>query len=414
VGIIVQKFGGTSVADATKIKNVAKRVVQTHDEGHRVVVVVSAMGDTTDRLESLAYEISANPLERELAMLLSTGEQVSIALLAMAVSELGHEAISLTGTQVGIITGGFYSEARIQSINQGRILSELDRGKIVILAGYQGVTIDNEITTLGRGASDTTAVAVAATLGADRCDIYTDVDGVYTADPRIVPNARKLDRITHDEMLEMARLGAKVLHSRSVELAKKFDVHLCVRSSFTEAEGTIVEKESEMIEEVIVSGVTSDKDQAKVSLLGVPDTPGIAARIFQEIADAHINIDMIIQNVSHEGTTDISFTVAKKDLESTLKTAEMLKAKIGCQNISTDKNIAKVSAIGIGMKSHVGIAARMFRALADEGINIQTISTSEIKISCVIDDRETECAVRAIHDRFELGNTSNESVGIQG
>ena len=414
MGIIVQKFGGTSVADATKIKNVAKRVVQTHDEGHRVVVVVSAMGDTTDRLESLAYEISANPLERELAMLLSTGEQVSIALLAMAVSELGHEAISLTGTQVGIITGGFYSEARIQSINQGRILSELDRGKIVILAGYQGVTIDNEITTLGRGASDTTAVAVAATLGADRCDIYTDVDGVYTADPRIVPNARKLDRITHDEMLEMARLGAKVLHSRSVELAKKFDVHLCVRSSFTEAEGTIVEKESEMIEEVIVSGVTSDKDQAKVSLLGVPDTPGIAARIFQEIADAHINIDMIIQNVSHEGTTDISFTVAKKDLESTLKTAEMLKAKIGCQDISTDKNIAKVSAIGIGMKSHVGIAARMFRALADEGINIQTISTSEIKISCVIDDRETECAVRAIHDRFELGNTSNESVGIQG
>ena len=413
MGIIVQKFGGTSVADATKIKNVAKRVVQTHNEGHHVVVVVSAMGDTTDRLEGLAYEISTNPLERELAMLLSTGEQVSIALLAMAVSDLGHQAISLTGTQVGIITGGFYSEARIQSINQGRILSELDRGKIVILAGYQGVTIDNEITTLGRGASDTTAVAVAATLGADRCDIYTDVDGVYTADPRIVPNARKLNRITHDEMLEMARLGAKVLHSRSVELAKKFDVHLCVRSSFTETEGTIVVKENEMIEEVIVSGVTSDKDQAKVSLLGVPDTPGIAARIFQEIADAHINTDVIIQNVSHEGTTDISFTVAKKDLEATLKTAEMLKAKIGCQNISTDKNIAKVSAIGIGMKSHVGIAARMFRALADEGINIQMISTSEIKISCVIGDKETERAVRAIHDRFELGNTSHESVGVQ-
>jgi aspartate kinase len=414
VGIIVQKFGGTSVADAAKVRNVANRVVRMHDAGHHVVVVVSAMGDTTDRLIRLANEISENPPERELDMLLSTGEQVSIALLAMAVSELDHQAISLTGTQVGIITDGFYSNAKIQSINQTRILSELEQGKIVILAGFQGITIDNEITTLGRGASDTTAVAVAATLGADRCDIYTDVDGVYTADPRIVPNARKLDRITHDEMLEMARLGAKVLHSRSVELAKKFDVHLCVRSSFTEAEGTIVEKESEMIEEVIVSGVTSDKDQAKVSLLGVPDTPGIAARIFQEIADAHINIDMIIQNVSHEGTTDISFTVAKKDLESTLKTAEMLKAKIGCQNISTDKNIAKVSAIGIGMKSHVGIAARMFRALADEGINIQTISTSEIKISCVIDDRETECAVRAIHDRFELGNTSNESVGIQG
>lgn len=414
MGIIVQKFGGTSVADATKIKNVAKRIVQTRDEGHRVAVVVSAMGDTTDRLENLAYEISANPPERELAMLMSTGEQVSIALLAMAVSELGHRAISLTGTQVGIMTGGFYSEARIQSINRGRILSELEQGKIVILAGYQGVTIDNEITTLGRGASDTTAVAVAATLDANRCDIYTDVDGVYTADPRIVSNARKLDQITHDEMLEMARLGAKVLHSRSVELAKKFDVNLCVRSSFTETEGTIVVKEGEMIEEVVVSGVTSDKDQAKVSLLGVPDTPGVAARIFQEIADTHINIDMIIQNISHEGTTDISFTVSKKDLDSTLKIAEILKAKIGCQNISTDKNIAKVSAIGIGMKSHVGIAARMFRALADEGINIQMISTSEIKISCVIDDREAEHAVRVIHDRFELGNTSDENVGIQG
>jgi aspartate kinase len=413
VGVIVQKFGGSSVADATKIKNVAKRIIRMHEEGYRVVVVVSAMGDTTDRLTQLAHEISANPPERELAMLLSTGEQVSIALLAMAVSELGYQSISLTGTQVGIITGGFYSEARIQSISHERILSELDQGKIVILAGFQGVSIDNEITTLGRGASDTTAVAVSATLGADGCDIYTDVDGVYTADPRIVPNARKLDQITYDEMLEMARLGAKVLHSRSVELAKKFDVHLCVRSSFTEAEGTTVVKESEMIEEVVVSGVTSDKDQAKVSLLGVPDIPGIAARIFQEVADAHINIDMIIQNVSHEGTTDVSFTVAKQGLEATLKIAETLKAKIGCQSVTTDKDIAKVSAVGIGMKSHVGIAARMFRALADEGINIQMISTSEIKISCVIDDRETERAVRAIHDKFELGRASHENVGIQ-
>ncbi|MCZ6678120.1 MAG: aspartate kinase [Candidatus Poribacteria bacterium] len=405
--IIVQKFGGSSVADAGKIRNVAKRVVRTHEAGHPVVVVVSAMGDTTDRLTQLAGEISANPPERELDMLLSTGEQVSIALLAMAVSELGYQAISLTGTQVGIMTDGFYSNARIKSINEARILSELDQGKIVILAGFQGVTIDNEITTLGRGASDTTAVAIAATLGADRCDIYTDVDGVYTADPCIVPNARKLNQITYDEMLEMARLGARVLHSRSVELAKKFNVHLCVRSSFSEAEGTIVVKEQEMIEEVVVSGVTSDKDQAKVSLLGVPDKPGIAARIFQELADAGINIDMIIQNASQQGATDISFTVTKKDLDTTLKTTEQLKTKIGCQSISTDHNIGKISAVGIGMKSHTGIAARMFRALADEGINIQMISTSEIKISCVIDEEQTERAVRAVHDKFELGGASS-------
>lgn len=405
--IIVQKFGGTSVADATKIKHVAKRIVRTHEEGHPVVVVVSAMGDTTDRLNQLAHEISATPPERELDMLLSTGEQVSIALLAMAVSRLGYQAISLTGTQVGIITDGFYSNARIKSINGERILSELDREKIVILAGFQGITIDNEITTLGRGASDTTAVAVAATLGAYRCEIYTDVDGVYTADPRMVPNARKRDEITYDEMLEMARLGAKVLHSRSVELAKKFSVHLCVRSSFSEAEGTMVVKEDEMIEEVVVSAVTSDKDQAKVSLLGVPDTPGIAAHIFQAVADAHISIDIIIQTANQEGTADISFTVAEKDLQETLKISEGLKNEIGFTGVSPDKNIAQVSLVGIGMKSHVGIAARMFQALADESINIQMISTSEITISCVIDEGETERAVVAVHDRFELGGASS-------
>jgi aspartate kinase len=404
VGIIVQKFGGTSVADAEKVKNAAKRVVRTHEAGNRVVVVVSAMGDTTNRLIRLANEVSENPPERELDMLLSTGEQVSIALLAMAVSELGYQAISLTGTQVGILTDGFYSQARIRSINETRIRSELEQGKIVILAGFQGVTIDNEITTLGRGASDTTAVAVAATLGADLCEICTDVDGVYTADPRTVPNARKLNQITYDEMLEMARLGARVLHSRSVELAKKFSVPLHVRSSFSEDKGTTVVKDSEMIEEVVISGVASDSDQAKVSLFGVPDIPGTAARIFQEIADANINIDMIIQNASQDGTTDISFTVAKNDLNTTLQTTERLKTEIGCRSISTDKNIAKVSAIGIGMKSHVGIAARMFRALADEGINIQMISTSEIKISCVIEDQHAERAVRAIHDKFELGH----------
>jgi aspartate kinase len=408
VGIIVQKFGGTSVADAAKVRNVANRVVRMHDAGHHVVVVVSAMGDTTDRLIRLANEISENPPERELDMLLSTGEQVSIALLAMAVSELDHQAISLTGTQVGIITDGFYSNAKIQSINQTRILSELEQGKIVILAGFQGITIDNEITTLGRGASDTTAVAVAATLGADLCEICTDVDGVYTADPRVVEDARKLPQITYDEMLEMARLGARVLHSRSVELAKKFDVPLHVRSSFSTDEGTIVVKESEMIEEVVISGVTSDRDQAKISLHGVSDTPGVAAIVFQEIADANINIDMIIQNTGQDGTTDISFTVAEADLDATLKIAEGFKEQVGCRSISTNKNIAKVSTIGIGMKSHVGIAARMFRALADLGINIQMISTSEIKISCVIDKEQAAPAVRAIHDRFELGHPSHQ------
>ena len=408
MGIIVQKFGGTSVAEAAKVRNVANRVVRMHDAGHRVVVVVSAMGDTTDQLIRLANEISENPPERELDMLLSTGEQVSIALLAMAVSELEHEAISLTGTQVGIITDGFYSNAKIQSINETRILSELEQGKIVILAGFQGITIDNEITTLGRGASDTTAVAVAATLGADLCEICTDVDGVYTADPRVVEDARKLPQITYDEMLEMARLGARVLHSRSVELAKKFDVPLHVRSSFSQDEGTIVVKESEMIEEVVISGVTSDRDQAKISLHGVPDTPGVAAIIFQEIADANINIDMIIQNTGQDETTDISFTVAEADLDATLKIAEGFKERVGCRSISTNKNIAKVSTIGIGMKSHVGIAARMFRALADLGINIQMISTSEIKISCVIDKEQAEPAVRAIHDRFELGHPSHQ------
>ena len=407
MGIIVQKFGGSSVADATKIRNVARRVVRTYEEGHPVVVVVSAMGDTTNRLIRLAEEISPNPPERELDMLKSTGEQVSIALLAMAVSRLGYQAISLTGTQVGIMTDGFYSNARIKSISGERILSELDRGRIVILAGYQGITIDNEITTLGRGASDTTAVAVAATLGADRCDIYTDVDGVYTADPRVVPTARKLDQVTYDEMLEMARLGAKVLHSRSVEIAKKFNVHFCVRSSFTEAEGTMVVKESEMLEEVVVSAVTSDKDQAKVSLLGAPDRPGIAAQLFQEIADANISIDMIIQTTHQQGTADISFTVAEADVDATLRITEGLKGKIGFTDVSTDKNIAQVSLVGIGMKSHVGIAARMFRSLADEGVNIQMISTSEITISCVIDEQQTERAVHAIHDKFELGGTSS-------
>ena len=409
MGIIVQKYGGTSVADSQKIKNVAKRITQSHKDGNLVVVVVSAMGGSTDQLINLALEISETPPARELDMLLSTGEQVSIALLAMAVSELGFQAISLTGNQVGIITDGFYSNARIKSINNDRIHSELNQGKVVILAGFQGISIDDEITTLGRGASDTTAVAVAASLNADRCEIYTDVDGVYTSDPRMVESARKLDQITYDEMLEMAGLGAKVLHSRCVELAKKFQVPLSVRSSFHEGEGTIVTKENKIMEEVVISGVTSDKDQAKVSLIGLPDTPGVAAEIFQALADASINIDMIIQNASQDGTADLSFTTAEKDLDKTIEIVSEIKEKTGFNNVNKDCNIAKVSVIGIGMKSHVGIASKAFRALADAEINIQMISTSEIKISCVIQEDQTENAVQIIHDAFELGQIDSNA-----
>ena len=403
MSIIVKKFGGTSVGDTTKIKNVAKRIVGSIEKGNQVVVVVSAMGGTTDKLVALAHEVSPSPLERELDMLLSTGEQVSIALLAMAVSDLGYEAISLTGNQVGILTDGFYSNARIVSINNQRILDELKMGKVVILAGFQGVTIDGEITTLGRGASDTTAVAIAASLNADRCEIYTDVDGIYTADPRIVKSARKLDRITHDEMLEMAGLGAKVLHSRSVELAKKFQVPLMVRSSFHEGDGTIIVKESEIMEQVVVSGVTSNKDQAKISLIGIEDKPGVAAEIFNIVAEQHINIDMIIQNVGRDGTTDLSFTVPEKDLSKAVKVIQDLSDQIKIATLETDSDISKVSVVGIGMVSHVGIASKMFSALAEQNINIQMISTSEIKISCVIDQTQTDKAVEVIHDSFDLG-----------
>ncbi|MAJ71498.1 aspartate kinase [Candidatus Poribacteria bacterium] len=403
MSIIVKKFGGTSVGDTTKIKNVAKRIVGSIEKGNQVVVAVSAMGGTTDKLVALAHEVSPSPLERELDMLLSTGEQVSIALLAMAVSDLGYEAISLTGNQVGILTDGFYSNARIVSINNQRILDELKMGKVVILAGFQGVTIDGEITTLGRGASDTTAVAIAASLNADRCEIYTDVDGIYTADPRIVKSARKLDRITHDEMLEMAGLGAKVLHSRSVELAKKFQVPLMVRSSFHEGDGTIIVKESEIMEQVVVSGVTSNKDQAKISLIGIEDKPGIAAEIFNIVAEQHINIDMIIQNVGRDGTTDLSFTVPEKDLSKAVKVIQDLSDQIKIATLETDSDISKVSVVGIGMVSHVGIASKMFSALAEQNINIQMISTSEIKISCVIDQTQTDKAVEVIHDSFDLG-----------
>ncbi|MFQ6041747.1 MAG: aspartate kinase [Candidatus Poribacteria bacterium] len=405
MGLIVQKYGGSSVADTEKIKHVAKQIVKTRNAGNDVVVVVSAMGKTTDGLISLAKEIMSNPPEREMDMLLATGEQQSIALLAMAVIAQGNDAISFTGPQVGIVTDGFYNKARIKSINEQKILEEVRKGKIVIVAGFQGVTIDNHITTLGRGGSDTTAVAIAAALKADMCDIYTDVDGVYTADPRVVPNARKLDVISYDEMLEMASLGAKVLHSRAVELAKKFRVPLRVSSSFKEGESTVIQEETESMEEVVVSGVTSSKDQAKISLLNVPDKQGIAAQVFQSIAEENINIDMIVQNVSENEMTTISFTVSKGDLNRTLDVVRRIKDNIGAVGLKFDERIAEVSVIGIGMRSHAGIAARMFAALAEENINIQMISTSEIKVSCVIDEEYTERAAKAIHDKFELGRS---------
>ena len=408
MALIVQKYGGSSVADTEKIKNVAQRIVRTRDTGNNVVVVVSAMGKTTDGLIALANQIVDDPPKREMDMLLATGEQQSIALLAMAVMTQGYDAISFTGPQVGIVTDGFYSSARIRSINEQKIFEEVKKGKIVIVAGFQGVTIDNHITTLGRGGSDTTAVAIAAALKADMCDIYTDVDGVYTSDPRVVPDARKLEVISYDEMLEMASLGAKVLHSRAVELAKKFRVPLRVLSSFKEGEGTVIQAETASMEEIIVSGVTSNKNHAKITFLDMPDTPGLAAQVFQAIAEDNINIDMIVQNVSEKGMTTISFTVSKDDLNRALNVARRIKEDIGAAGIEFDENIAEVSVVGIGMRSHSGIAARMFQALAEENINIKMISTSEIKISCVIDEEHTERAVKVIHDKFELGRNEDE------
>ncbi|MCD6505660.1 aspartate kinase [Candidatus Poribacteria bacterium] len=403
MGIIVQKYGGSSVADAEKIKHVANRIVRTKEQGHDVVVVVSAMGKTTDELIALAKSISPNPPEREMDMLLATGEQVSIALVAMAIHELGHEAISLTGPQVGIITDSSFSKARIRHVNTDRIMESLRQGKIVVVAGFQGVTMDGHITTLGRGGSDTTAVALAAALGASVCDIFTDVDGVYTADPRIVRDARRIDVISYEEMLELASLGAKVLHSRSVELARKFNVPLRVRSTFSDDEGTKVMGETKMMEDIVVSGVAADKNQAKISLIGVPDRPGVAAKVFQTLSANNINVDMIIQNASIEGITDMSFTVAETELHKAIEVVEGLKEELNFKGVVWDRNVAKVSAVGIGMRSHAGVAARMFKALADRGINIQMISTSEIKISCVIEKQFADQAVRAIHDAFELG-----------
>ncbi len=403
--LIVQKFGGTSVGTPDRIKNVAKRVATARAEGVDVVVVVSAMSGETDRLIGLANQISSLPDQREMDMLISTGERVTIALLAMALQELGVAARSFTGRQVGILTDGVHTNARIEQITAERLKESLAEGVVPVVAGFQGINQRSDVTTLGRGGSDTTAVALAAALKADLCDIYTDVDGVYTTDPNIVPNARKLLKISYEEMLEMASLGAKVLQTRSVEFAMKYQVPVRVRSSFNDHEGTLVTKEDLEMEQEVVSGVTYDKNQAKVTLLGVPDRPGIASKIFGTLARENVVVDMIIQNVSQGGMTDISFTVPKGDARRAKETLSKLAEEMGVQDIQLTESIAKVSIVGVGMRSHSGVAAKMFSSLAGEGINIMMISTSEIKVSCVIDSKYTELAVRTLHDVFELSKT---------
>ena len=401
--LVVQKYGGTSVGDIDKIKNVAKRVAKTKDAGHKVVVVVSAMAGETDRLIGLAQQLAEIPDEREMDLLLSSGERVSAALLAIALKAMGYKARSFTGRQAGFITDEAHTKARIKRIEAKNILDALDRDEIAVVAGFQGVSeLSHDVTTLGRGGSDTTAVALAAALNADVCEIYTDVAGVFTADPRIVPEARKIDRICFEEMLEMASAGAKVLQVRSVEIGMKYGIPIHVRSTFSEEEGTMVVPFTKEMEEVLVSAVTYDKNQARVTVIDVPDRPGIAAAIFRPIADANINVDVIVQNVSHEGLTDLSFTVARTDLPKAVKVIEDVVKEIGAKGYTTEDRIAKVSVVGVGMRSHPGVAAKMFETLAKEGINILMISTSEIKISCVIDEKYTELAVRALHEAFNL------------
>jgi len=401
-GIIVQKYGGTSVADVERIQNVAKKVIAAKKEGYDIVVIVSALGDTTDKLIDLAHQVTTHPSERELDMLISTGEQVSCALLAMAIHKLGEDAISFTGAQVGIITDGSFTRARIIDINAKRIFEELKK-KIVIVAGFQGVSLNQDITTLGRGGSNLTAVALAKVLDAKSCEMYTDVEGVFTADPRIVKDARKIDRLSYEEMFEISSLGAQILQPRSVELAMKFGVPIHVRSSFSDKIGTIISKEVRAMEDIVVSGVALNKDEAKVTICDVPDKPGIAAKIFKDIARENINVDMIVQNVSRTGATDVSFTVPGTDLNKTIRVAKEIAKKVDAGDVTFDKDIAKVSIVGIGMRSHSGVAANMFEALAQEGINIEMISTSEIKISCVVNKKYGESAVRAIHEKFGLG-----------
>jgi aspartate kinase len=403
LGTLVLKFGGTSVADPERLQAVARRIVSAKEQGGRVVAVLSAMGDTTDDLVALAHRISERPKPRAMDMLISVGERITCALAEMAIEDLGHEAISLTGSQAGIVTDTTHTKAKIVEVRAQRIHSALDEGKIVLVAGFQGVSTGQEITTLGRGGSDTTAVALAAALGAASCEIFTDVEGVYTADPRLVPGAYKLPAVTYEEMLEMSASGAKVMALRSVEFARNHGVRLHVRSTFSEAEGTWIREEDEaMLEKAIISGVTHDTSEAKVTIRSVPDRPGVAARTFRALADSGVNIDMIVQNVSAEGLTDISFTLPKSDLAVAEPILEAACKDVGAAGFTQDSEIAKVSLIGAGMRSHPGVAADMFEALAEAGINIEIISTSSIRISCVVRATDVERAVQAVHERFQL------------
>jgi len=403
MSLVVQKYGGTSVGNIEKIGNVAKRVIRTKEDGNDVVVVLSAMSGETDRLLQLAQKAADEPDPRECDSLVSTGEQITVALLAIMLKEMGYRAKSFLGFQVRILTDQAFKKARILNVDTESIQAELEKGTIVVVAGFQGIDSQNNITTLGRGGSDTSAVALAAALKADVCDIYTDVDGVYTTDPNICANARRLDQITYDEMLEMARAGAKVLQPRSVELAKKFNVPVYVKSSFTDEGGTLVTGGGNDMEKEVVAGVTYDRDQAKITVIHVPDRPGVAARLFTPLSEHNILVDMIIQNASIQGYTDLTFTVSRKDVREAKRIISEVVKEAGAEKVEVDDNVAKVSIIGVGMSSHAGVATRMFETLAREGINIMMISTSEIKISCVVEAKYTELAVTVLHDAFGLG-----------
>jgi len=402
MALVVQKFGGTSVADIDKIKNVAAKAIREKKAGNEVVVVLSAMAGETDRLIALAHKAAESPNEREYDSLISTGEHVTVTLLAIVLNSMGYRARSFLGFQVKIVTDKAYKKARIVSIDTEAIKKELKNGTIIIVAGFQGVDEDNNITTLGRGGSDTSAVALAAALNADQCDIYTDVDGVYTTDPNICNKARRLDKISYDEMLEMAMTGAKVLQPRSVEMAKKYNVPVYVKSTFSDKGGTLVTKEDKDMEKEIISGITYDRDQAKITVVHVPDKPGVAASLFTPLSEHNISVDMIIQNASAEGFTDLTFTVSKKEMKEAQKIVDATAKAVGAKKVEVDDDVAKISIIGVGMVSHSGVAAKMFETMSNESINIMMISTSEIKISCIIKRKYTELAVTALHDAFGL------------
>lgn len=403
MALIVKKFGGSSVATPDKMRTVVRRVLQGMQEDDKVVLVVSAMGDTTDELVSLARQVTSKPYGREMDMLLSTGEQISIALMAMAFKEAGHKAVSFTGAQAGIVTSNAFNKGRILEINADRVTEALDEGNIVIVAGFQGMTDDGDITTLGRGGSDTTAVAVAGAVNADACEIYTDVDGIYTSDPRVVPNARKMEEITYGEMLEMAKLGADVMQPRAVEMGSRFNVPIHVRSTFSEAAGTMIQEDYSMeVKQYLIRGVAEDKNVAKVTILGVPNKPGHAYRIFSGLADRNIDVDMIVQSVryANEGVTDITFTVSRDDAALVRDVLTAMQGDMNIEDVLIDQNMGKVSVVGAGMAGHPGIAASMFGLMADNGINIEIISTSEISITCLIAEEHVDNAVRSIHDHF--------------